>query len=177
MNNIIIADRKIHVNLPRYKRAQIGEERRQGVSGKVTINWATIKGKEISKFRDSAAYKRNTFSYVEAVIYDSVGSEKKEEEKILLNFQSDCALRSRFEKAYVGKVSILGLAFNVQTHLEIEVVFANKVTPLGRNYCLLEEWDKGFISDLINEGKSWWKSWFTEIEKWEVGKVDNSKSL
>lgn len=78
----------------------------------------------------------------------------KEETIFLLNFQSNGALRSIFEKAYVGRVCIPGSAYNVQNHLEMEGVFAIKVAPLGGN-CLLEEKEVGFIYDLIKHGESW----------------------
>lgn len=72
------------------------------------------------------------------------------ETNCLLCFQPCEERRRIFSIAYVGKVCISGSKYNIQTHLEMEGVFAVKVSPLGGNLCLLEENDEGFIKDLIS---------------------------
>lgn len=123
----------------------------------------------------SGAYRGIPCSYAEVVGKKGQGSVPKKEKIALLNVHSNQAIRSIFEKAYVGRVCIPGSAYNIQNYLEMDGVFAIKVTPLGGNFFLLEEKEEGFIGDLIKEGELWWKSWFSVIEKWEVGKVDGSR--
>ncbi|XP_058734163.1 uncharacterized protein LOC131605882 [Vicia villosa] len=171
LDNILIEGKKIHVNLPRFKRE---------VWTKGGVNSSTIKrdgwrGKEIRRVAISVEQNRSFSSYAEAVGGTAKEQAGKEVEKVVLNFQSNSDVRSRLDKAYVGKVCIPGSAYNVQTHMEMEGVFAIKVTPLGGNTCLLEEREEGFINDLIKEGKTWWQSWFTHIEKWEAGMIDSSR--
>lgn len=48
-------------------------------------------------------------------------------------------------KAYVGRVKILGSTYNIQTQFEMEGIFAIKVTPMGGNLCLLEEMENGLL--------------------------------
>lgn len=52
------------------------------------------------------------------------------------------------------------MSYNIQTSFELESYFSIKVTPLGVNLCLLEEFEEGVIRDLIKEGMSWWSQWF-----------------
>ena len=55
----------------------------------------------------------------------------------------------RFQKAYVGMVENLGTTYNMQEYFNIEVYFGVKVTPLGKNLCLLEEREEGKMKALI----------------------------
>ncbi|XP_058742013.1 uncharacterized protein LOC131614447 [Vicia villosa] len=174
LDNILIESKKIHVNLPKFKR----EEWTKGGLNLSTAKREGFKGKEIDRGSGSVVQKRYSSTYVEAVGCASKGEvdiEVTGNDKVLLDFKTDNDLRRRFEKAYVGKVCVSGSAYNVQTHLEMEGVFAIKVTPLGGNKCLLEEREEGFIDDLIKEGETWWQSWFINIVKWEAGIIDSSR--
>ncbi|CAI8603026.1 unnamed protein product [Vicia faba] len=83
--------------------------------------------------------------------------------------------KARFQKAFVGKVTILGSAYKVQTYLEIEGYFGVKVTHLGANLCFLEESEEWVIEDLIGEGETWWKQWFSEVRRWNEEDVNNGR--
>src|SRR3954468_14848507 len=67
------------------------------------------------------------------------------------------------------------MTYNIQNSFELEGYFAIKVTPLGANLCLLEEFEDGEIRNLIEEGKSWWSQWFSYIREWKEDEVDNQR--
>lgn len=176
LHNTIIDGRKIHVNLPHFQRATYRTGGRMHGATKGMQGRASMSYEEKNKVSFWAESSRNPFkSYVEAVVDENFIQKVKEDDNILLNFHSNVASRSRFEKAYVGNVCIPVSAYNIQTHLEMEGVFAIKITPLGGNCCLLKELEEGFIADLISEGEIWCKTWFTEVKKWEAGMGDDCR--
>lgn len=65
------------------------------------------------------------------------------------------------------------MSYNIQIGFKIEGYFSIKVTPLGANFYLLEEFEEGEINNLIKEGKSWWSKWFSSIGEWREEVVDN----
>lgn len=83
--------------------------------------------------------------------------------------------RQRFEKAYIGRVTILGTAYNIQTRFEMEGLFTIRVISMGGNVCLFEEMKVGFIEDLIGEDELWWKEWFVEIKRWSDRELDDTR--
>lgn len=167
LDNIMIEGTKIHVNLPRFSRANgLAAGRQVFVEGPAKFKKVASAGDKVNTV---GACRGNFVSYAEVV-----GS-KYNEDPILLHYQSNFVLKSRFEKAFIGRVCIPGTAYNIQNYLEMEGIFAIKVTPLGGNTCLLEEKEDGFISDLIREGETWWKEWFSEIKRWEAGMVDGRR--
>ncbi|XP_058746299.1 uncharacterized protein LOC131619193 [Vicia villosa] len=175
LDNIIIAGRKIHVNLPRYQRGFIGGVVKRGVPRKGAERRMPLSANDKNRKLRGAENNRAGKSYAEVVAKVIGVAEMKEVEKPLFSFQSKEEFRSRFVKAYVSHLRFPGTAYNVQTHLEIEGVFGVKVTPLGGNSCLLEESEEGFIEDLIREGDLWWKDWFSVIKMWEEGSIDGSR--
>lgn len=42
-----------------------------------------------------------------------------------------------------------------------------KVTPLGKNLCLLEEHEDGELKALMEEASSWLGQWFKEVRAWQ----------
>lgn len=62
----------------------------------------------------------------------------------------------RLQKAFVDKALIPGAAYNIQVHMEMEGIYAIKVSPLGGNLCLLEELEPGYIEDFFWEKENWW---------------------
>ncbi|XP_058725835.1 uncharacterized protein LOC131597141 [Vicia villosa] len=175
LDNTIIAGKKIHVKFARFNRGQVRGDRRfggtvMGKHGRIQVRVADM-GKDNTR-SDS---KRMDKSYAEVAVNAPIVSGVKGVLNYRLRFQSSEERRGRLAKAYVGNVCIPGSAYNIQTHFEMEGVFGVKVSPLGGNVCLLEESEEGFIEDLIGEGKSWWKSWFSEIKKWEEGMMDDCR--
>lgn len=71
-----------------------------------------------------------------------------------LSYLSDKEDRSRLGKAYVGEVTLSRLAYNIQTHFDLEGYFEVKVTLMGGNLCLLEESEDGVNEDLIGVGET-----------------------
>ncbi|XP_058732931.1 uncharacterized protein LOC131604513 [Vicia villosa] len=174
LDNIIIAGKKIRVNLPRFQWGVFGGAGRFGGSvNSREKNWGAPKGEEQLWYES----RRNGKSYAAAVGSGLEVYGKKGETIYSLSLNSCEERRKRFAKAFVGKVCIPDSAFNIQTHLEMEGVFAIRVSPLGGNLCLLEENEEGFIEDLINECEGWWRSWFSEIKKWEEGMVEDSRDM
>lgn len=77
----------------------------------------------------------------------------------------------------MGIILFPGAAYNIQTHFEVEGVFAIKFSPMGANLCLLKEMEEGYINELLGEGSSRWKRWFKEIRSWNVYDVDIEKVM
>lgn len=178
LDKTIIDGRKINVNLPRFMRAPSRTGGRRDGADKGAQGMVTRLDEEKIKVSFRVESNRNfSKSYVEVVVNDPLGQIVKEAENILLNYESNVVHRSKMEKAYVGKVCISGSTYNIQTHLKMEGMFAIRVTPLGDNYSLLEELEEGFIDDLISEGGLWWKSWFTEVKKWEEGMIHDDRDV
>ncbi|XP_058777091.1 uncharacterized protein LOC131651443 [Vicia villosa] len=180
LDNIIIDGRKIHVYLPRFTRVAFGSGGRREFLEKAKHPQPQIRPQraEVGKSRgnwQAGPISNNPLSYAEAVASENSGFVSKVNEQVLFDFNSDYVLRGRMEKAYVGKVCIPGSAYTIQTHMELDGVYAIKVTPLGGNCCLLEEREEGFIEDLIGEGETWWKSWFSEVKKWEADTIDKGR--
>lgn len=93
-------------------------------------------------------------SYVEVLHIMQKEASDKIVEVVRLKYSSKKEDLERLRKAYVGKVRRLGSAYNIQTHFDMEMLFAIKVSPMEGNVCLLEEMDEGFVEDLIKEGVS-----------------------
>ncbi|XP_058776191.1 uncharacterized protein LOC131650502 [Vicia villosa] len=166
VDNVIIDGKKIHANLPRFQRqaaarGSIGREKFE-----VPVN----------RFEGRKATWRDKRSFAEVVNKDrETGGRKSEDQGLSFCYKSKEEIRERLNKAYVGKVIVSGSAYNIQTHFEMEGFFAIKVSPMGGNLCLLEEMEDGYIEDLIGEGETWWRTWFSEIKKWEEDRVDDSR--
>ncbi|XP_058746552.1 uncharacterized protein LOC131619480 [Vicia villosa] len=175
LDNIIIGGKKIHVNLPRFKRDSYRRVKGHGepVLGKIGVPRNRFHPASNGIPRSEA---RKGHSYAEVVGGSHQDNDSKVSENMLV-LQSSEALRGRLERAFVGKVRIPGSAHIIQTQFEMEGVFAVKVSPMGSNWCLLEENEEGFIEDLIGEGEVWWKTWFLEIKKWEPGAVDQHRDV
>ncbi|XP_058775265.1 uncharacterized protein LOC131649523 [Vicia villosa] len=177
LDNIIIAGKKIHVNVPRFDRRQVGGVRNFGNSVRGNQGNFGVRHSVGNKVAPRTFLARKDCSYVEVVSKDLEGRGSMETENDVVQFKSSDVLRGRLEKAYVAKVCIPGSAHTIQTHFEMEGVFAVKVSPLGSSMCLLEELEDGFIEDLIGGGEDWWKGWFSEIKKWEVGAVAQERDV
>ncbi|XP_058751484.1 uncharacterized protein LOC131624544 [Vicia villosa] len=177
LDNIIIAGKKLHVNLPRYCRVQQTGVRRIAEFVRRDCGRTQVRNAGVGFGNTRVDSFRNDKSYAEAVNNDSPASEVNGVSSNALHFNSSSERRERLAKAYVGRVCILGSSYNIHTHFELEGVYAVKVSPLGSNLCLLEELKEGYIKDLIAEGESWWKSWFLEIVKWEERLVDESRDV
>lgn len=85
--------------------------------------------------------------------------------------------RTRFCKAYVGKVAIAGSTNCMQSKLEIDGYFNVKLTSLGGSLCILEESKEGVIKSLIEEGEIWWKNCFKDVMKWEDGGIEQERMV
>ncbi|XP_058726543.1 uncharacterized protein LOC131597900 [Vicia villosa] len=166
IDNVIIDGKKIHANIPRYQR-------------NVAVGGSKGKEKEVVFVNHNVVRKemwRDNRSFAEVVNKERENcSRKKEEQGLSFCYMSKEEDRMRLNKAYVCKVIVPGSAYNIQTHFEMEGFFAIKVSLMGGNLCLLEEMEEGYIEDLIGEGETWWRTWFTEIKKWEDAKVDDSR--
>lgn len=55
----------------------------------------------------------------------------------------------RFEKAYIWVVEVSGKTFKMQEHFNMEGYFDFKISPLGPNFCLLEDRVSGVLEDII----------------------------
>lgn len=95
----------------------------------------------------------------------------------MLNFNWKVDRRLRLNKAYVGKDLIPGTAYNILMHKEMKGIYAIKVSPLGDNFCLLEELEEGYIEDFIGKEVLWWNTWFSEFKKWDEGMIDDSRDV
>ncbi|XP_058748519.1 uncharacterized protein LOC131621485 [Vicia villosa] len=93
-----------------------------------------------------------------------------------LNFNTSAENLERFKRAFVGVIVNPGMSYNIQTSFEMEGYFSIKVTPLGANLCLLEDIEDGAVRDLIEEGRSWWTQWFSEIREWREDDIDRERA-
>ncbi|CAK8572702.1 unnamed protein product [Lathyrus sativus] len=155
LNNIFLGN-KIYANLPRFQR-----------------NFSSVKVQRDSNRDDSPNNKPfRDFSS------NSDGFTSREGKRTfveVLRTDREAKVVAKRKEAYVGKVVIPGSSYNIHTHFEAEGYFSIKVTPLGANFCLLEEMEEGEIHGLIREGESWWNQWFTEIMKWKETDVDHER--
>lgn len=177
LDNILIEGRKIHVNLPRFDRSK------KGGSGSSRTTSLIGQRRPVQHTAGMGAFvkshlggKSGQGSYAAALSKGQPTADGSTGINVM-EFQSDKGLKERFDKAYVGRVCLPGSAYNIQNYLEMEGVFAIKVTPLGSNCCLLEELEVGFIEDLTKEGETWWNSLFSSIVKWEAGSLDGSRDV
>ncbi|XP_058784214.1 uncharacterized protein LOC131658985 [Vicia villosa] len=182
LDNIQIAGGKIHANLPRFIRGKVGGvtgsfgvvARNSGVRGGVLKG-----GNEVGEGSGRVGWNasRGSRSFATVVKGGLAVDVDVAETNPTLCFNSKTVVKERLRKAYVGRVLIPGSAFNIQTYIEMEGVFAVRVTPMGGGTCLLEDREPGFIDALIAEGETWWQSWFSEIKKWEENMVDGSREV
>lgn len=173
LGNITILGKKLHANLPRYKRGVVRKN-----SGSPTIIEEEIRaGFSGVQQRDKVFAWRGKKTYVAVV--GEVGPKSQEFVFTSGNFifRTSEEQQSRMQKAYVGKTMIPGAAYNIHIHMEMEGIFAVKVSPLGGNLCLLEKLEEGYIEDLMGKKENWWNSWFSEVKKWEMGCVDEFRDV
>ncbi|XP_058775318.1 uncharacterized protein LOC131649579 [Vicia villosa] len=165
LENIMIDDKKIYANQPRYSR--------NGSKGGMEAS-QKLKGFQRNLFNPPVArFVKESKSFADIV------SEGKKEvvpgEVTSFTFSSDHEIRNRWKKAYIGEVLFSGESYNIQNHLEVEGFFSIKVHPLGANLCLLEEMDEGVIQELILEQGSLWKRWFKMIRPWQESDIDSER--
>ncbi|XP_058746554.1 uncharacterized protein LOC131619483 [Vicia villosa] len=177
LDNIIITGRQIHANLPRFQRGKL-----VGDSGFVnqSIGGGGSKvGKEAAEgnFRDGMGSRRGIRTFAAAVGGVSGCKDVTGEVSINFCFKSNDEDKKRFLKAYVGRVLIPRSAYNIQSYMEMDGVYPVRVIPLGGDVCLSKDRESRFIEDLIVEGETWWKSWFSEIKRWEEGTVGESRDV
>ncbi|XP_058732902.1 uncharacterized protein LOC131604483 [Vicia villosa] len=172
LDNIMIVGRKIHVNLPSFHRGLVDGSRHRGGGGT-----NGVKGTEEGRLNEGWEYRRGAKSFAEVV--GGVSGEPEVAGKCFspLIYKSEEEDKKRFQKAFIGRVLMPGSAYNLQSYMEMEGIFAVRVTPLGGDVCLLEDREEGFIEDLIAEGETWWKSWFSDIKRWEEGMVAESRDV
>lgn len=162
MDNIIMDVKKIHANKPRFTRGELGMPKKgefgdkpqfisKNTVGVVKVNRSGVKG------------KKDTRSFAEVVL----GSGGFSSNNVFgqLEYASKEEDLAKFNKAYVGVVVDPGMSYNIQNSFELEGYFSIKVTPIGANLCLLEEFEEGVTRDLIEEGRNWWSQWFSEIRR------------
>ncbi|XP_058749527.1 uncharacterized protein LOC131622508 [Vicia villosa] len=173
LDNILIDGRKIHANLPRFSRSfqsrgSFGVEKAVGEAGKRS-GGVPQKHNDGSTMRFSSfRNKEGSRSFVDAV--------KGGKYHCYLSYNSTEENLERFKRAFVGVIVNPGMSYNIQTSFEVEGYFSIKVTPLGANLCLLEDIDDGAVRDLIEEGRSWWSQWFSEIREWREDDVDRERA-
>lgn len=56
------------------------------------------------------------------------------------------------------------MAYNIQSIFHYEGYFLIKITPLGANLCLMEEWESGEQHTLVHEAKDWISPWFVKMK-------------
>ncbi|XP_058726669.1 uncharacterized protein LOC131598038 [Vicia villosa] len=176
LDNVHIAGNKIHANPPRFVRGEVlkGVKRRLGTEGRTgpVLLQSTESHKGV--FGDFGGRKAGR-SYADVVQKANVEDGICQNLPCSLSFSSKEEDRKRFSKAYMGRVKTPGSAYNIQTHFDMEGMFAVKVSPMGGNMCLLEDREPGFIEDMIGEGESWWKDWFEDIRRWKDADRDESR--
>lgn len=97
-------------------------------------------------------FKRKGFkTYTDVLSSPNQLSKEKVSTKFI--YYSKEEVRSRFLRAYVGKVIVSGPTFNIQTTMEMKDYYATKFTPKGDNWCLIEELEEGFLADTFGERK------------------------
>lgn len=133
LNNIIILGKKIHVNLPRYERGVVKSN-----SGVSVVASGLFKGDSRGVHLNTKGFTwRGSKSYAE--VLGGVGSKQQGSGGNSVNF---CSITNeyqqlRMKKAYVGKITIRDAAYNIHIHMEMEGIYAVKISPLGGNLCLL----------------------------------------
>ncbi|XP_058747156.1 uncharacterized protein LOC131620160 [Vicia villosa] len=176
LDNILILGKKIHVNLPRFARG-VGK-----VGGKSFIStkglhassggFAERKNEGMNFKKES---RRENRSYADIVMGSGTKAAKMQGYKASFSYNSCEEQKMRLQKAFVGKTILPGAAYNVHVHMEMEGIFAVKVSPLGGNLCLLEELEKGYIEDFLGSNDCWWSLWFSEVKRWDADSVDEHR--
>lgn len=156
LDNVLIMGKKIHANLSRYQRgASKGRVSSRGnsyfMAGNVTNLYSGVRRENMGNF----VLRSDNMSCTEVVNNVRVKVDCKQEEEPHLRVSSKEESILRFKKSFVVRFTLSGSVYNIQTHLEMEGLFVIKVTPMGRNICLLEEFEEGLIEDLICEGETW----------------------
>ncbi|XP_058783008.1 uncharacterized protein LOC131657654 [Vicia villosa] len=195
LDNIIIESRKLHANLPRFNRERVGGVERgaihqnQGRIGRTMGGRGEVKT-SIQNGRRNMGELNNPGphggvlrkSYVQTVKVDQgrqlvvdgqLHSKKIPFAHLEYNVKEEDLIR--FQKAYVGVMETPGETSNMQERFNKEGYFGVRVTPLGANFCLLEEGEEGILKDIIAEAPVWIHKWFDEIRPWRPNEVDNER--
>lgn len=104
-------------------------------------------------------------------------AESENIEDLKMRFKLKADIRMRLNKAYVGNALIPRAAYNIQMHIEMEGIYAIKVSPLGGNLFLLEELEEGYIKDFIGKEVSWCNTWFSTVKKLDEGIIDDHRDI
>ncbi|KAI5398482.1 hypothetical protein KIW84_064028 [Lathyrus oleraceus] len=80
-------------------------------------------------------------------------------------------------KAYVGLVRMPGMAYSMQKIFQSEGYFDFSIKPLGPNLCIFEDVEEGAVEFFVDEGHNWWRKWFTSIDRWKPGHVDEERLM
>lgn len=148
LDNIMIDVKKIHANVPRFEsklsNGSVGVKRGcGGTHQRVFVLHSLGCHMEV---REGVSYERAV---------EAVNGGKKEMNSRLVDFVTQGGEKKRLAKAFIGVVLNPGSSYNMQIQFEVEGIFSIKVTPMSANFCLLEDVEEGFISELIGEGSTW----------------------
>ncbi|KAI5430636.1 hypothetical protein KIW84_035011 [Lathyrus oleraceus] len=112
------------------------------------------------------------------VSHSGTREDSASEAAVALEFNSDLARDNpNILKAYVGVVRTSGLAFSMQKIIQAEGYFDFSVKPLGPNLCIFEDVEEGAVEAFVAEGHIWWSKWFTSIDRWKPGHVDEERLM
>lgn len=95
----------------------------------------------------------------------------------MFEFKSSKEDMDRLSKAYIREVLYPGESHSIQNHFAMEGFFSVKISPLGPNFCLLEDLKEGIIEELICDSIGWWKQWFRCIRPLQKTDVDSEKVM
>lgn len=196
LDNIFIRGRKLYANIPRFNRdgRDYVNDYKVGVDTKRTTE-GTYKGEDYRRdMKENNNSRRVETSYVNVVkgrVMEGQGKRNKVPEKetniigwcgkdksprfahLQINMEED--EMKRFEKTYVWVVETAGITYNIKNALHTKGYFKIKATPMGANFCLLEEQEDGELKVMIEEDKEWVEHWFSKIHPWSPQDVDNER--
>lgn len=94
-----------------------------------------------------------------------------------LSFHPEEEIIRKYERAATGIVKVTGTSYGLKKIFHDEGVFTIRVTPLGANMCLLEDFMEGDLNSFIEKRREWWSQWFASIRPWKHTDADPVRTI
>ncbi|XP_058732712.1 uncharacterized protein LOC131604256 [Vicia villosa] len=177
LDNIVLDDRKIFANLPRFSRSNLAKT--SGVEAKTRAPTQTplkgyggdrFGGNKYGKFDKNRSYAKVTQN-IRGCSNDTGDNLMKK----IVSFQPGYDVLSQYKNAYTGWIKEAGKMADLKSLFLEEGIFTIRITRLGPNLCILEDLVEGEVELFMEEKKSWWEQWFSKLKRWEPEDIDKER--
>ncbi|KAI5430646.1 hypothetical protein KIW84_035018 [Lathyrus oleraceus] len=194
LDNIFVENVKLQVNIPRFSRISKSFDSIRNQNRVSRIGW-------VEKSRDGGGEQRNGLStrFVDSFAKVVIGGNK---EVIMAAVVRNNEVGSEELLGDTGKVigcnevtadTKVVKSFDAvkradaaegvmksdagKKNFQSEGYFDFSIKPLGPNLCIFEDVEEGAVEVFVDEGHNWWRKWFTSIDRWKPGHVDEERLM